>query len=137
MLKRLVKRFSYLAFSIIFILSLSLPCMAVADASSRMTNIDTAQCNLEINDGNVAASARVTGKFGSEKCEIVLKIQEQQRSRWVTVDICTVEKSARSAKASSSIKAEQGTTYRVQATVTVWLNGISESKTVTTQGKTA
>ena len=137
MLKRFVKRFSYLAFSIICIFSLSIPCLAVATSSARMANIDTARCSLEVSDQSVAANARVTGKLGAEKCKIVLEIQEQQGTRWVTVDSCTVEESARTAKANSSIKAEQGVTYRAQATVTVWLSGASESKTVTTQVKTA
>mgnify|MGYP001146166285 CR=1 FL=1 len=94
MLKRFVKRFSYLAFSIICIFSLSIPCLAVATSSARMANIDTARCSLEVSDQSVAANARVTGKLGAEKCKIVLEIQEQQGNRWVTVDSCTVEESA-------------------------------------------
>lgn len=64
MLKRFVKRFSYLAFSIICIFSLSIPCLAVATSSARMANIDTARCSLEVSDQSVAANARVKGIEG-------------------------------------------------------------------------
>lgn len=35
------------------------------------------------------------------------------------------------ATAYSSIQAEQGASYRAKATVTVWSNGVTESKTIT------
>ena len=102
-----------------------------------MTNINDAQCVLTVKDGKAAARAEVGGKRGSEKCKIVLKIQVQQGTRWVTVDSWTVEKDGRNASIEESVKAESGKTYRAQATVTVWLDGKSESKTITTTEKTA
>lgn len=97
------------------ILSLSIPCMA-ADTTSpedsvielRMTNINDAQCVLTVKDGKAAARAEVGGKRGSEKCKIVLKIQVQQGTRWVTVDSWTVEKDGRNASIEESVKAESG-----------------------------
>lgn len=126
------------------ILSLSIPCMA-ADTTSpedsviepRMTNINDAQCTITVKNGEAAALVEVGGKRGSEKCKIVMKIQEQQGTKWVTVDTWTVEKDGRNASLNESVKAESGKTYRAQATVTVWLDGKSESKTITTTGKTA
>ena len=50
-----------------------------------------------------------------------------------TVDTCTVEQDMSIATASRSVKAKQGVTYRAQATVTVWVDGASETKTVTTE----
>ena len=43
----------------------------------------------------------------------------------------------RNASLSKSVEAEKGTTYRAKAEVTVWINGKSETKTITTTGKTA
>ena len=103
----------------------------------RMTNINDAQCVLTVKDGKAAARAEVGGKRGSEKCKIVLKIQVQQGTRWVTVDSWTVEKDGRNASIEESVKAESGKIYRAQTTVTVWLDGKAESKTITTTGKTA
>lgn len=102
-----------------------------------MTNIESAKCILTFENRNVVASAKVTGVSGTEKCKVALYIQERQGSRWVTIGTCTVEENEYKANASNSIKAERGVTYRAQATVTVWVNGTSESKTVTTQGETA
>lgn len=126
------------------VLSLSAPCMA-ADVTSpednaielRMTNINDAQCTITVKNGNAAASAKVGGKFGAEKCKIVMEIQVQQGTRWVTVDSWSVEKDGRNASLNESVKTESGKTYRAEATVTVWLDGDSESKTITTTGKTA
>ena len=135
--KKVFKRFSSFVISFICIFSLAVPCLAATDNSARMTNIESAKCTLTFENGNVAASAKVTGVSGTEKCKVALYIQERQGSRWVTVDTCTEEEDRFVVSANSSIKAEKGTTYRAQATVTVWVNGTSESKTITTQGKTA
>ena len=124
MLRKFAKRTSCLVISFIFMFMLSVPCLAAADGVARMTNIESAGCNLVF--------ARVTGVRGAEKCKIVLKIQEERAGRWYTVDTCTVEQDMSIATASSSVKAKQGVTYRAQATVTVWVDGASETKTVTT-----
>lgn len=124
--------------------TLSTPCMA-ADISLiedgviefRMTNINDAQCVISVKNGTAAASATVGGKRGAETCKIVLKIQEQQGSSWVTLDSWTVEEDGRNASINGSVDAKIGKTYRAQATVTVWLDGKSEVKTITTTGKTA
>lgn len=145
MLKKSMRRFSCMLCAIICMLSLSVPTFAaemlqvpqIMDDNLRMDNIRTAQCSVVVESGEVAATARVTGRSEAEKCKITLKIQKQQGSLWVTVDTSTVEENDYRANASNSIKAERGVTYRAQATVTVWVNGISESKTVTTQGETA
>ncbi len=137
MQRKSFNRLSYFAITFICILLMSIPCLAAVDITPRMTNINNAKCTLELEDGYVNASARVTGVSGAEKCKVILYIQEQQGSRWVTVDTCTAEENWYAASANSSIKAEKGTPYRAKATVTVWVNGTSESKTITTQGKTA
>lgn len=142
MLRKFIGRFSCTLCATICILSLSVPSFAtempqVMDGDLRMENIRTAQCSVVVENGEVAATAKVTGSSEAEKCKIVLKIQEQQGSRWVTIGTCTVEENDYKANASNSIKAERGIAYRAQATVTVWVNGTSESKTVTTQGETA
>lgn len=126
------------------VFSLSTPCMA-ADVTTpedcgielRMTNINDAQCTITVKNGEAAASAKAGGKFDSEKCKIVLKIQVKQGTKWVTVDSWTVEKDGRNASIEEAVKAESGKAYRAQATVTVWLDGESESKTITTTEKTA
>lgn len=133
MLRKFAKRISCLVISFIFMFMLSVPCLAAADGVARMTNIESAGCNLVFEDGKAIASARVTGVRGAEKCKIVLKIQEERAGRWYTVDTCTVEQDMSIATASSSVKAKQGVTYRAQATVTVWVDGTSETKTVTTE----
>lgn len=126
------------------VFSLSVPCLA-ADVITpedhgielRMTNINDAQCALTVKDGKAAARVEVGGKRGAEKCKIVLKIQVKQGTSWVTVDSWTVEKDGRNASIEESVKTESGKTYRAQATVTVWIDGESESKTITTTGKKA
>ena len=92
MFKQVSKQLLCLLCAVICTCALSSPCMA-ADISSiedgvielRMTNINDAQCAISVKNGTAAASANVGGKRGAEKCKIVLKIQEQQGSRWVTL----------------------------------------------------
>ena len=144
MFKQVSKQLLCLLCAVICTCALSSPCMA-ADISSiedgvielRMTNINDAQCAISVKNGTAAASANVGGKRGAEKCKIVLQIQEQQGSRWVTLDSWTVEEDGRNASINGSVDAKSGKTYRAQATVTVWLDGKAESKTITTTGKTA
>lgn len=135
MLKSFVRRFSCFFCAAICIFSLSVPCLAVEMTQTvqgmRMTYIQTAQCTLETGNGDANATARVTGSSGVDKCKIVLEIQKQQESHWVTIDTQTVEENGYRASAYSSVKAEQGASYRAKATVTVWSNGATESKTIT------
>ena len=102
-----------------------------------MENINDAQCVLTVQNGKASASASVTGRRGAERCKIVLEIQKKQGSQWITVDSWSVEKDGRNANLSKSVQAKKGTTYRAKVKVTVWLDGKSESKTITTSGKTA
>jgi len=78
------------------------------DNNLRMEIIRTAQCNVVVENGEVSATARVTGSRETEKCKIVLEIQEQQGSRWITIDSCSVEENDYKASTSNSIKAERG-----------------------------
>ena len=80
---------------------------------------------------------RGTFRRGAERCKIVLEIQKKQGSQWITVDSWSVEKDGRNANLSKSVEAKKGTTYRAKVKVTVWLDGKSETKTITTSGKTA
>ncbi len=132
MLSRFAKRVSCLAISFIFMFMVSGPCLAAAGGIARMTNIESASCKLTFEDGEAIARASVIGVRGAEKCKIVLKIQEERDGRWYTVDTYTVEQNMSIATASSSVKEKQGITYRAQATVTVWVDGVPETKTVTT-----
>lgn len=144
MFKQVSKQMLCLLCAIISTFVLSPQCMA-ADMSFpedgtielRMTNINDAQCAISVQNGTAAASANVGGKRGAEKCKIVLKIQEKQGSRWVTLDSWTVEEDGRNASIHGSVDTESGKSYRAQAVVTVWLDGKSESKTITTTEKTA
>lgn len=102
-----------------------------------MENINDAQCVLTVQNGKASASASVTGRRGAERCKIVLEIQKKQGSQWITVDSWSVEKDGRNANLSKSVEAKKGTTYRAKVKVTVWLDGKSETKTITTSGKTA
>ena len=107
------------------------------EISFYMENINDAQCVLTVQNGKASASASVTGRRGAERCKIVLEIQKKQGSQWITVDSWSVEKDGRNANLSKSVQAKKGTTYRAKVKVTVWLDGKSESKTITTSGKTA
>lgn len=131
MLRKFAKRTSCLAIYFIFMFMLSVPCLAAVDSVARMTNIESASCKLVFEDGEAIARASVIGVRGTEKCKVVLRIQEERSGRWYTVDTCTVEQDMSVASASSSVKEKQGVTYRAQATVTVWVDGVSETKTVT------
>lgn len=144
MFKQVSKQVSCLLCAIVSTIALSSPCMAADMPSTenaaieiQMVNINDAQCAISVQNGTASASANVSGKRGAEKCKIVLKIQEQQGSRWVTLDSWTVEEDGRNASINGSVDAKSGKTYRAQAVVTVWLDGKSESKTITTTGKTA
>ena len=123
--------------------SLAVPCFA-ADAAAPdpgisfyMENINDAQCVLTVQNGKASASASVTGRLGAERCKIVLEIQKKQGNQWITVDSWSVEKDGRNANLSKSVEAKKGTTYRAKVKMTVWLDGKSETKTITTSGKTA
>lgn len=123
--------------------SLAVPCFtAKATApdpgiSFYMENINDAQCVLTVQNGKASARASVTGRRGAERCEIILEIQKKQGNQWITVDSWSVEKDKSVASLSKSVEAKEGTTYRAKAKVTVWLDGKSETKTITTNGKTA
>lgn len=136
MLKSFARRFSCFFFAAICIFSLSAPCFAfemtqTVQVNPLMTYIQTAQCSLNPGNGEATAVARVTGSREVEKCKIVLEIQKQQGNSWITIDTNTVEENGYRASANSSVKAEQGASYRAKATVTVWSNGATESKTIT------
>lgn len=107
------------------------------DISFYMENISDAQCVLSIRNGKAAARVSVNGNRGAERSKIILEIQKQRGSQWVTVESWSVEEDGRNASLSKSVEAEKGTTYRAKAEVTVWINGKSETKTITTTGKTA
>ena len=92
---------------------------------------------LSIRNGKAAARVSVNGNRGAERSKIILEIQKQRGSQWVTVESWSVEEDGRNASLSKSVEAEKGTTYRAKAEVTVWINGKSETKTITTTGKTA
>ena len=62
---------------------------------------------------------------------------EKAGNQWITVDSWSVEKDGRNANLSKSVEAKKGTTYRAKVKMTVWLDGKSETKTITTSGKTA
>lgn len=103
----------------------------------RMTNINDARCSLSVNNGKASAIVEVTGKLGSERCEISLNIQVQDGEHWITVHSWTTEKNGRNATLNQSIDTQTGKIYRAEAIITVWLDGVSESQTITTTGKTA
>lgn len=101
-----------------------------------MENISDAQCVLSIQNGKVAARVNVNGNRGAERSKIILEIQKQQGSQWGTVKSWSVEENGRNVTLSKSVEAKKGTTYRAKAEVTVWIDGRSETKTITTTGKT-
>ena len=111
--------------------SLAVPCFA-ADAAAPDPGI-----SFYMQNGKASASASVTGRRGAERCKIVLEIQKKQGNQWITVDSWSVEKDGRNANLSKSVEAKKGTTYRAKVKMTVWLDGKSETKTITTSGKTA
>lgn len=123
--------------------SLAVPCFAAEVAapdpgiSFYMENINDAHCVLTVQNGKASSLVSVTGRRGAERCKIVLEIQKKQGNQWITVDSWSVEKDASVASLSKSVESKKGTTYRAKAKVTVWLNGKSETKTITTNGKTA
>ena len=143
MRKNILRQFLGFLCAVMCACFLAVPCFA-ADASAPdpgisfyMENINDAQCVLTVQNGKASASASVTGRRGAERCKIVLEIQKKQGSQWITVDSWSVEKDGRNANLSKSVEAKKGTTYRAKVKVTVWLDGKSETKTITTSGKTA
>lgn len=143
MSKYIPKQFFGFFCAIICAFSLAIPGYAVelpdpdTDISFYMENISDAQCVLSIRNGKAAARVSVNGNRGAERSKIILEIQKQRGSQWVTVESWSVEEDGRNASLSKSVEAEKGTTYRAKAEVTVWINGKSETKTITTTGKTA
>ena len=143
MRKYIPKQFFGFFCAIICAFSLAIPGYAVelpdpdTDISFYMENISDAQCVLSIRNGKAAARVSVNGNRGAERSKIILEIQKQRGSQWVTVESWSVEEDGRNASLSKSVEAEKGTTYRAKAEVTVWINGKSETKTITTAGKTA
>ena len=129
--------------AVLCVCSLAVPCFAAEATTSDpgisfyMENINDAHCVLTVNNGKASTSASVTGRRGAERCKIVLVIQKKQGNQWITVDSWSVEKDGRNANLSKSVEAKKGTTYRAKVKVTVWLDGKSETKTITTSGKTA
>ena len=115
-----------------------LPNSPVEQLELRMTNIASTQCGLDIgSDGTAVINTSVTGKSNTTKCKIVLKMQVKNGSSWITVESWTVEKNSRTVSTRNTMKTESGKTYRAQATMTVWMDGVAETKTVTSASKTA
>lgn len=102
----------------------------------RLTNIADAQCSISTKNGTVIASADVSGRPGTEKCRITLEVHKKQGNTWVKVASWTVTEEGEDTNINRSINAEKGTTYRAKASVTVWKNGIAESRTMITEEKT-
>lgn len=72
----------------------------------------------------------IDSKEGQQKFEFIY-------NRYKKLMFYIANKDGRNASLSKSVEAEKGTTYRAKAEVTVWINGKSETKTITTTGKTA
>ncbi len=143
MRKAMFKKMACTMCAVVCLVALSAPCMAAMPSDGggsveiQMVNISDVSCYLTMKDGQATADSEVVGNFGSDKCKVALKIQEWNGTRWVTIDSWSITEDGRNATLSGSVDTQSGKTYRAQATVTVWVDGVSESKTVTTASKTA
>lgn len=95
-----------------------------------MSNIQSGACNLSISSGTAAPYAQVRGQSGTTKCKIVLTLQKKSGSSWVEVDSWSSTKNASAMSLSKSKAVSKGKQYRAVATVTVWKNNSSESRTI-------
>lgn len=113
--------------------SLSIPCFAAGpDASGPMhlESLSTMRCSVDKKDGKIIGQAILSGKRGVEKSKISLTIQRKDGSKWVSVGTWAESTAGRNLSMSKSVTAKAGSTYRTKATVTVWLNGKAETKTL-------
>lgn len=142
-MKKVFRNGILLACMLVCLSALSVPCFAadvVAAPSfieNRMTNISNARCAFNAKNGKASATVTVMGIPGATKCEIKLKIQEKKGNSWVTVDSWDKTQKGQSATISQSASIRKGTACRAVATVTVWANGSTETKTVTSSEATA
>ncbi len=98
--------------------------------SPYMTTIQSSACNISISSGTAMPYAQVRGQAGATKCKIVLTLQRKSGNNWVEVDSWSSSKNTSSMSLSKSKTVSKGNQYRAVATVTVWKNNSSESRTV-------
>ena len=104
----------------------------------RMTLISNCYCIISVRGGNATATAYVSGYMDSTtRCQIILKIQENDGTGWETVGNWSLSEYDEMLSLSRSVNITSGYEYRAQATVTVWSVAQSESLTITTEGEEA
>ena len=104
------------------------------DSVATIMTVDTGDsyCTLASSGGVLMASAFVKGhNSDTVKCELTVKLQVKNGLTWQTVTTWKTSQNARRAALSKSYTGESGKTYRAVATMTVWSNSSSETKTIT------
>lgn len=116
--------------STIFTTSSALALDSQDSISPYMTTIQSSACSISISGGTAMPYAQVRGQAGATKCKIVLTLQKKSGNNWVKVDSWSSSKNASSMSLSKSKTVSKGNQYRAVATVTVWKNNSSESRTI-------
>lgn len=124
-------------------ISFALPCYAeevstpITTIETRMANITDAQCKISVANGKAAVRIDLSGRKGAERCEIFLTIEKKVGNKWVSVGSWSEKTDGRFATMTKSVTTTKGVSYRANTTVTVWLEGKAESKTITSDAKVA
>lgn len=96
-----------------------------------MLLINQADADLTISGETAEVTASVIGIVGTvTKAEVEAELQVKDGSSWRHVEDWSVSKNSYRASLSETQAVVKGHTYRVKATVTVWSDTQSESKTI-------
>jgi len=95
-------------------------------------------CILDISDEVAEINASVNGYLGeTTKCKIWVMLQQKSGYSWSSVEAWTVEETGSRASLSESLTVEEGETYRLSTTVTVWAGTEFETLNIYSETVTA
>lgn len=96
-----------------------------------MQYIEDWECDLNVQGTTATVKCYVTGNpNAATKAKIIAELQVKNGSSWIPVKIWTVTEDSYSARVKETYTINQGNTYRLRATMTVWEGSQSESQIV-------
>lgn len=128
-----IKKFLGMICIMLCLCSISVPCYAAAFSPSGpmyMEGITTLRCFTEVSNGKITGQAILSGKRSVEKCKMSLTIERKDGNKWVSVGTWEKNADGRNLSMTQNVTTKAGNTYRAKATVTVWFNGKTETKTI-------
>lgn len=98
---------------------------------ARFKYIDTATSRLSISNGVANVGSSVIGQSMVTKTDVTARLQQYVDGRWKTIQAWTVSSGSKNCLLSKKYSVRKGYSYRVDTTVTAYMNSSSERHDLT------